>query len=65
MSDLMGDNLWLAGATLTLADLYAAPMFHYFLMAPEGREMVEQHQNLAAWWWRVAARPSMKATAPT
>ena len=31
MSDLMGDNRWLAGAELTLADLYAAPMFDYFL----------------------------------
>ena len=31
MSELMGDNRWLAGAELTLADLYAAPMFDYFL----------------------------------
>jgi glutathione S-transferase len=31
MSTLMGDNRWQAGAELTLADLYAAPMFDYFL----------------------------------
>ena len=32
MSNLMGDNPWLAGAEMTLADLYAAPMFDYFLI---------------------------------
>jgi glutathione S-transferase len=63
MSDLMGNNVWLAGSQLTLADLYAAPMFDYFLMAPEGKDMIQQHENLAAWWLRVAARPSMRATA--
>ena len=65
MSDLMGDNMWLAGPQLTLADLYAGPMFEYFLMAQEGKEMIQQHENLAAWWSRIAARPSMRATAPT
>jgi glutathione S-transferase len=65
LSDLMADNLWLAGAELTLADLYAAPMFDYFLKAPEGRELIREHENLGAWWSRVASRSSMKATAPT
>ena len=65
MSELMGDNRWLAGAELTLADLYAAPMFDYFLKAPEGRNVIREHENLATWWSRVAERPSMKATAPT
>jgi glutathione S-transferase len=65
MSDLMADNRWLAGAELTLADLYAAPMFDYFLMAAEGRDMIREHENLSAWWPRIAARPSMKATEPT
>jgi glutathione S-transferase len=65
ISDLMGDKSWLAGQQLTLADLYAAPMFDYFLMAPEGRDIMQQHENLAAWWSRIAARASMKATSPT
>jgi glutathione S-transferase len=64
-SNLIGDNPWLVGAKMTLADLYAAPMFHYFLMAAEGRNMIRRHENLAAWWSRIAARPSMKATAPS
>lgn len=64
VSDLMGDDPWLAGPELTLADIYAAPMFHYFLMAPEGMELIQQHESLKAWWSRIAARPSMMATKP-
>jgi glutathione S-transferase len=65
MSDLMSDNLWLAGAELSLADVYAAPMFDYFLKAREGMDMICEYENLGTWWSRVAARPSMKTTAPT
>ena len=65
MSDLMSDNLWLAGAELSLADVYAAPMFDYFLQAREGMDMICEYGNLATWGSRVAARPSMKTTAPT
>ncbi|MBP1850271.1 glutathione S-transferase family protein [Rhizobium halophytocola] len=65
MSDIMGDAAWLAGDTITLADLYAAPMFDYALMTAEGRALIERHHNLSAWWTRVKARPSMAATTPT
>jgi len=64
MSDLVGDGPWLVGDELTLADIYAAPMFDYFLMAPEGRDLVQQHESLKSWWSRMAARPSMAATKP-
>lgn len=58
----MGDGPWLAGADLTLADLYAAPMFDLFLLTPEGAEIVSRHQRLAGWWDAVSARPSLAAT---
>jgi glutathione S-transferase len=64
MSDLMGDTHWLAGQHLTLADLYAAPMFDYFLRSPEGKDMIRQHENLVAWWSHIAVRPSMTETSP-
>lgn len=64
MSDLMGEMPWLAGEALSLADLYAAPMFDYFLMTPEGRDMLGKFGNLAAWWSRVAARASVLDTRP-
>jgi len=65
MSELMGDRPWLAGESLSLADLYAAPMMDYFLMAPEGRHMIAHYPNLEAWWSRIAGRPSMTVTPPT
>lgn len=65
ISELMAHNSWLAGEKLTLADLFAAPMFDYFLMASEGVELIHQHQNLEAWWSRITERPSMAATKPT
>jgi len=64
MSDLMGDNPWLAGPSLSLADLYAAPMMDYFLQAPEGRTLMAAHANLTAWWSRIAVRPSMTGSRP-
>lgn len=65
LSDLMGSGTWLAGDNLSLADLHAGPMFHYFLLTPEGPEMMQRHANLASWWVRVATRPSMLATKPS
>ncbi|MDQ0511266.1 glutathione S-transferase [Angulomicrobium amanitiforme] len=64
MYDLMGGNVWLAGAALSLADLYLAAMIDYFVQAPEGRAMLAEYERLAAWWSRMAVRRSMEATRP-
>lgn len=58
LNDIAPDAAWLAGDTLTLADLHAAPMLDYFLQAPEGRMLGDQ-PRLARWWPAMAARPSM------
>lgn len=65
MSQLMRDAPWFVGEQLTLADLYAAPMFDYFLVTSEGAELIRQHANLQEWWERMASRPSMAATKPS
>ncbi len=59
---LMADGPWLAGPALTLADLHAAPIFAYGMMAPEGRALVARHGAIQDWWERMARRPSMAAT---
>lgn len=64
MEDILGDAQWLAGASLSLADLHVAPMFAYFSQASEGRELLSQHPHLSAWWSRMAAQPSMEHTEP-
>jgi glutathione S-transferase len=65
LADLMAESPWLAGETLTLADLHVAPMLAYFLMVPEGRALLEAQAGLAGWWQRMEDRPSMRATRPS
>src|SRR5690606_14008558 len=50
---------FLLGEQLTLADLHAAPMFGYFVKAPEGAAMLARHAALADWWRTVSSRASM------
>jgi glutathione S-transferase len=65
LEELMGDGPWLCGASLTLADLHAAPMFAYFRMAREGHDLLARHSGLERWWEQIAERPSMAATRPS
>jgi len=58
----MGGGPFLASATLTLADLHAAPMFIYFRMAPEGATLLARHPGIEAWLTRMTQRPSHAAT---
>lgn len=64
LDGFIGDGAWLAGpdAPLSLADLHAAPMVAYLRVAPEGAAALARYPRLAAWWDRLAARPSMLAT---
>ncbi|HET6198322.1 MAG TPA: glutathione S-transferase family protein [Acetobacteraceae bacterium] len=59
---LMDGRAWLAGDGPTLADLHAAPMFAYFTMTPEGRDLITRHGKLLAWWEAISARESMAQT---
>lgn len=65
LSDLMGGKAFLAGASPTLADFHAAPVFGYFLEAGEGRQMMTEFPRLMNWWQRIAAAPAwQRAVAP-
>lgn len=57
---LMAGSPFLAGNELSLADLYLAPMADYCRQAPEGAALLAAHPGLAAWWARMAARPSLR-----
>ncbi|WP_159586556.1 glutathione S-transferase family protein [Chelativorans xinjiangense] len=65
LSRLKSGGVWLCGERLTLADLHAAPIFAYFARAEEGRALLNEHPDLAAWWTNISARASLKATEPT
>lgn len=60
--ELMGEGPYLAGPQLTLADLYAAPMFIYARLADEVAILLAQRPCLAAWLDRIVERPSIAGT---
>jgi glutathione S-transferase len=60
---LLDGHPWMAGEALSLADLLLAPQLSMFAQAPEGAELLTQHENLRGWLARIEARPSMVATA--
>ena len=66
--DVLDDGLdgepYLAGATVSLADLFVAPMLFYVGLTPEGRERLPGRRALASWFERMAARSSFGATMP-
>jgi glutathione S-transferase len=62
LSELMGEAPWLAGATISLADLHAAPIFAAFRLSPESAPLLAAQDRLAAWWDRISARPSFART---
>ncbi len=61
---MLGDQEYLTGRALSLADLHLAPIFAYFVDTPESQGILEGKPNLNAWWQRVASRDSMTKTKP-
>ena len=61
---LLGDNAWLAGDTLSLADLHLGPIFAYFTMTPESGPILEAAPGLSRWWESMSTRESMTTTQP-
>jgi glutathione S-transferase len=63
LNRLLGNQPFMAGHQLSLADLMIAPQIYYLAATPEGR-MILKDTALLAWLGRMNARPSMKATLP-
>ena len=64
LESLTGGTQWLIGPAPTLADLYAAPMFAYFLQSSQGRDMLRGYPRLSAWWSCMTTRQSVIDTEP-
>jgi len=56
---LLGDQRYMAGETVSIADLLLAAHLDFVPSVDEGREMLARHPNLVAWLERMNARPSM------
>ncbi|HVV88777.1 MAG TPA: glutathione S-transferase family protein [Kofleriaceae bacterium] len=55
---------WLTGPTLTLADLFLAPILTYVSMFPEGQAVLEHAPNLRRFQKAISARKSFVETVP-
>ncbi len=62
LADILGDQDYLCGDALSLADLHAAPMLACLAMTEEGRAMMAAQPKLKQWWQCVSARTSMQQT---
>jgi glutathione S-transferase len=61
---LQGDQPFLAGERISLADLMVAPLLYYFSRQPEGAAALAEHPNLLAWLRRIEERQSFQVTKP-
>jgi glutathione S-transferase len=62
LARLLAGQTYLAGETLTLADLLLAPQLDFLKQTPEWQTLAAPHANLRSWLERMQARPSMLAT---
>jgi glutathione S-transferase len=61
---LMGDQPFLAGERISLADLMVIPLLYYFSRLPEGAAPLAQHPSLTPWMRRIEERQSFQVTKP-
>ena len=61
---LMGEEPYLAGDRVSLADLMVIPLFYLFAKLPEGEAPLAEHPNIRPWMRRMEARQSFQVTKP-
>jgi glutathione S-transferase len=61
---LRGNNTYLAGNQLSLADLHFAPIYDYFKNTPESGPILDKTPSLGDWWNEMSGRASLQKTPP-
>jgi glutathione S-transferase len=61
---IAGDDEFLAGERISLADLMAIPLIYFFSRVPEGAGPMDEHPKLQAWARRIEERQSFRVTKP-
>lgn len=59
-----GEGPCLCGNQLSLADIHLAPMIGYFVLADEGRALLQKYPRLGEWWSELSNRSAFVATTP-
>ncbi len=63
LAGLLGENDFLCGPDISLADIAVLPHVKFLDRAPEGQDLLASHAGLVAWLARMSARPSVAASA--
>lgn len=58
----LGEDQFLTGPIITLADLHTFPMLLYFVQTPEGQDMLASYPTLLCWLESMNDRPSVQTT---
>ena len=61
---LAGDQPFLVGERISLADLMVFPLLYYFEKMPEGDPLFAEQPSLRAWLRRIEERQSVAVTKP-
>ena len=64
LENLLGSNQFLAGDSLSLADLHLIPQYTYLSGTPESADLLANSPNLRGWWERVNGIESAVSTMP-
>ncbi len=64
LAGLRGNNTFLAGNQLSLADLHLAPIYDYFRSTPESEAILEKIPESENWWNEMSTRASVQKTPP-
>jgi glutathione S-transferase len=62
LNRLLGDQGFMAGAEISLADLMVVPQLEFLAATPEGADLLKPYPRLTAWLARMQARDSMRHT---
>ncbi|MDJ0610970.1 MAG: glutathione S-transferase family protein [Kiloniellales bacterium] len=63
MTEIKGDDPWLAGTEPSLADFLLGPIFFYVSLTPDAERLLAV-PGVADWWERIKEVESFKATEP-
>ncbi|HEY1794679.1 MAG TPA: glutathione S-transferase family protein [Stellaceae bacterium] len=61
---IQGEDVFLAGDRISLADLMVLPLLHYLAKTPEAPATLGEHPKLGAWLGRMEGRQSVQVTTP-
>ncbi|WP_247389279.1 MULTISPECIES: glutathione S-transferase C-terminal domain-containing protein [unclassified Bradyrhizobium] len=64
MEKALVEGPYLCGNQLSLADIHLAPMIGYFVLADQGRALLQKHRRVSHWWSEFSARAAFVATRP-